>query len=108
MLRAASGGLQPERRHVSVFEYANDASTCSVTGGYVYRGSALPQLHGLYFFSDFCAGWCAASGERRGGVTDLRFWNDLAPGGGVPSFGEDGFGELYVLTTSSVYKIVPS
>ncbi|PYO92462.1 MAG: glucose dehydrogenase, partial [Gemmatimonadetes bacterium] len=39
-----------------VVEYAHSPNVCSVTGGYVYRGSAIPGLDGHYFFADFCAG----------------------------------------------------
>ena len=34
-----------------------DAGTCSITGGFVYRGPAIPQLNGHYFYSDYCGGY---------------------------------------------------
>ncbi len=84
------------------------ADGCSVTGGFVYRGSAIPDLRGTYLYADFCAGWVRSFRFAGGAATDRRDWPDLAPGGNVTSFGEDGAGELYVLTTSgAVYKIVP-
>lgn len=80
---------------------------CSVTGGYVYRGSAIPDLAGTYFYSDYCGGWVRSFRYTGGQVTDQGSWSSLAPGGGVPSFGEDGAGELYVLTAAGgVYRIV--
>ena len=39
-----------------VFEYANDSSTCAITGGYVVRDQALGDLYGRYLYADFCAG----------------------------------------------------
>ena len=75
-------------------EYGRDAG-CSITGGYVYRGRRLPELHGAYLYADFCSGriWgLRYDGER---VTEQA---QLARAGfQVPSFGEDGAGEVYVL-----------
>ena len=80
---------------------------CAVTGGFVYRGSAVPALRGRYLFSDFCAGFVRAltlDGDEVTGVETL--FSDL---GQVSSFGEDGAGELYVLDISgTVHKIVPA
>jgi glucose/arabinose dehydrogenase len=78
----------------------------AVTGGYVYRGSAIPALRGFYLFADFGSGhvWAmkGPGGARRalsgadGQVTQ------------VSSFGQDASGELYVVSLAgSVYKIVP-
>lgn len=80
---------------------------CSVTGGFVYRGSAIPELQGQYFYSDYCQGWVRSFRLVNGVATDQRQWPTLAPGGSVPSFGEDVDGELYVIDASgSVYRIV--
>jgi glucose/arabinose dehydrogenase len=79
---------------------------CSVTGGYVYRGSAIPALQGTYFYSDFCSGWVRSFRFENGTATDEREWPALAAGS-VTSFGQDDAGELYVLTSAgSVYRIV--
>lgn len=80
---------------------------CSVTGGFVYRGSAIPEIQGLYFYSDYCQGWVRSFRLVNSAATDQRQWPTLAPGGGVPSFGEDASGELYVLDAGgAVYRIV--
>lgn len=80
---------------------------CSVTGGFVYRGSAIPELQGVYFYSDYCQGWVRSFRLANGVAADQRQWPTLAPGGSVPSFGEDANGELYVIDASgSVYRIV--
>jgi hypothetical protein len=81
---------------------------CSVTGGYVYRGSAAPSADGVYFYSDFCSGWVRSFRYQAGQATEQSEWPLLAPGDNVPSFGEDANGELYVLAASGrVYRIVP-
>jgi glucose/arabinose dehydrogenase len=70
---------------------------CSVTGGYAYRGNAMPALRGTIFFSDYCRGWLRSfrmDGER---ATELREWS-VGSLGSVSSFGEDAAGELYVVT----------
>ena len=68
---------------------------------------AIPDLAGTYFYSDYCGGWVRSFRYTGGQVTEAGSWSTLAPGGGVPSFGEDGAGELYVLTAAGgVYRIV--
>ena len=80
---------------------------CSVSGGYVYRGSAIPDLAGTYFYADYCSGWVRSFRYTGGQVTEAGTWSALAPGGSIPSFGEDSAGELYVLTAEGgVYRIV--
>ena len=90
------------------FEYehgANDANGCSITGGFVYRGSAIPALAGRYFYSDYCRGYLKSFLASGGSITEQRDWN-IAAIGNVISFGQDGQGELYLLTArGSVHKI---
>ncbi|MFN2383850.1 MAG: sorbosone dehydrogenase family protein [Gemmatimonadota bacterium] len=82
---------------------------CSVTGDYVYRGSTMPALRGLYFYSDYCSGFVRSFRFAGGTATDLRQWTELEPSDhAVVSFGEDAAGELYLLTAGGgVYKVVP-
>ena len=88
------------------FEY-NHGQGCSITGGYVYRGSAIPSLQGLYFFGDFCQGWVRSFRYQAGAVSELTDWPTLRPGGSITSFGEDAAGELYVMTQEgSLFKVV--
>ena len=90
------------------FEYdhgSNDANGCSITGGFVYRGSAIPALAGRYFYSDYCRGYLKSFLASGGSITEQRDWN-IAAIGNVISFGQDGQGELYLLTArGSVHKI---
>ena len=80
-----------------VLEYGHDAGGgCSIIGGFVYRGSALPELQGRYFYSDLCSGWLRSFVFSGGAATDQR--QSIANLGTVISFGEDGRKELYVLT----------
>jgi glucose/arabinose dehydrogenase len=88
------------------FEYGHDQG-CSIIGGYVYRGSAIPDLQGLYFYADLCQGWVRSLRYSAGGASDVTDWPTLRPGGSVFSFGEDAAGELYVLSDSGVFKLVP-
>jgi glucose/arabinose dehydrogenase len=83
---------------------------CSVTGGYVYRGSALPILYGRYLYSDYCGGWVKSFTYFDGRAVDPIDWSsEIAPGGsGVTSFGEDNQGELYILRAAgTLHRIVP-
>jgi glucose/arabinose dehydrogenase len=80
---------------------------CSVTGGYVYRGAALPSLQGQYLFGDFCQGW-VKSFAADDDSPELVDQPALSPGDNITSFGQDAAGELYILTASGgVFKIVP-
>ncbi len=91
---------------VPVVEYAHDQG-CSVTGGYVYRGAAVPAIAGHYFYADYCQGWVRSFRYQNGVAIEAREWSSLEPGGPVASFGEDSSGELYILDAGgSVYRLV--
>ena len=88
-----------------VHEYNHD-SGCSITGGYVYRGSTVPGIVGHYFYSDFCQGFLKSFRVVNGSATDHRTWS-VGNLGNVLSFGIDAAGELYLLTSNGeVRKIV--
>jgi cysteine-rich repeat protein len=97
-----------------VYEY-NRTPGCGVVGGFVYRGCALPDLQGTYFFSDRCSPFVqtfAVVGGVAQNLTDRTA--DVAPGGGlsidsVTSFGEDARGELYIADQDGdVFKLIPA
>ena len=100
-----------------VAEYPH-AEGCSITGGYVYRGKALPELDGRYFYADYCTGllrsfkWThdPSSGTAPGWVRDHWDWKGTLDRGGilsqVSSFGVDHDGELYIVElTGSIYQL---
>jgi glucose/arabinose dehydrogenase len=94
-----------------VHDYDHSSSKCSITGGYVYRGSCIPDIQGWYFFADYCTNqvWkLEYSGGAAQNVTELT--DDLQSGqiNGISSFGEDGAGELYItdLDGGQVFRIV--
>jgi glucose/arabinose dehydrogenase len=90
-----------------VLEYTH-SDGCSITGGYVYRGSAIPYLAGTYFYSDYCSGWIRRFRYQNGQATEARSWPNLDPHGNVSSFGQDAAGEVYVLESGgTVYRIAP-
>ena len=83
-----------------------NAGGCSIIGGYVYRGAAIPELAGRYLFSDYCAGYLKSFSAPAASVLDVTDWA-VASVGAVISFGRDADGELYLISgTGAVYKIV--
>ena len=79
---------------------------CSITGGYVYRGSALPEIAGRYFYSDFCKGWLRSFFVTDGAATERTDWG-VTPVGNIQSFGVDSSKELYALTSAGgIYRLV--
>lgn len=91
-------------------EYAyqpNDSNGCSITGGFIYRGTQFPLLYGTYLYGDFCTGniWAAApSGSTW--TSSLAADTDYS----ISAFGEDEEGELYVASygTGTIYHISAS
>jgi glucose/arabinose dehydrogenase len=92
-----------------VLDYAHTTaanSPCSITGGFVYRGISMPELAGHYFYSDYCAGFIRSFRVSGRTALEQRDWN-LTNVGRIVSFGQDGQGELYVLTDSgAIWAIV--
>ena len=89
-------GEAPANTVAPIFEYSHDGGGCSVTGGYVYRGSKIPDLQGAYVFTDYCDSALRAITQKGGKLADQR---DLgAKGNQVAAFGQDQDGELYVLS----------
>ena len=90
-----------------VVTYTHAGGACSVTGGVVYRGQAIPEIRGHYFYSDYCAGWVRSFRLVNGAATDQRDWA-VGSVGGVLSFGEDAAGEMYLLSSNGrVYRFAP-
>jgi glucose/arabinose dehydrogenase len=88
-------GQAPDGAVPPIHEYPLN-SACAAIGGYVYRGSKIPDLTGAYVYTDYCESTIRALVERDGRVADQR---DLGiQGTQVTAFGEDQDGELYVLS----------
>jgi glucose/arabinose dehydrogenase len=99
------GGSNPEGAVLPVFEYDRSEGGCSVTGGVVYRGSAIPALAGAYLFTDFCDGRLRAIRAAGGQTVDERTFEDVS-GDSVVSFGVDADGEVYVVSLNGpIYRL---
>ena len=71
---------------------------CSIAGGYVYRGNAVPALRGRYIYSDYCSGWLRTFQLQANGIAGDPVELPVESPGNVTSLGQDSDGELYVLT----------
>ncbi|MCB9436917.1 MAG: PQQ-dependent sugar dehydrogenase [Anaerolineales bacterium] len=87
-----------------VAEYSHSEG-CSVTGGYVYRGEAIPALQGYYLYGDYCSGtvWWLKQAEDGKWEHDVLFDTDMQ----ITSFGQDTAGEIYIVDRrGGVYQVV--
>jgi glucose/arabinose dehydrogenase len=97
------GGSNPDGGVLPVFEYSHDEG-CSVTGGVVYRGAAIPGLGGAYLFSDYCQGDVRGLRVRDGQVTEERTFD--AHVDQLVSFSEDAADEVYALSLlGGIYRL---
>ncbi len=86
-----------------VYNYSH-AKGCSVTGGYVYRGQELPAFRGVYLFSDYCSG--TVWGLLRDASGNWQSKELFQTGKNVTSFGQDGSGEIYLITQAGeIYRL---
>ena len=99
-------GVEPEDHTPPVFTYTHAEGGCSVTGGFVYRGSTIPELFGAYLYADYCAGDLRALAVTDGEVVDDATIAD--PVDGPVSFAQGPGNELYLLAQSGpLLEIVP-
>lgn len=101
-------GPEPDDHVPPVYEYETGGPIgCSITGGYVHRGEAIPELRGAYLFSDYCGGGLRAIVVEDGEVVDEGELN--VSGDAVVSFAQDAAGELYLLDFGgAVYRLDPA
>ena len=98
-------GKEPKNNTLPVYEYDHGGGNQSVTGGYVYRGSAIGDLVGAYVFADYAVGALRAFMPSDPDGTDLFLGPVQA---GLVSFGQDNDGELYVMAQNgNLYRIDP-
>jgi glucose/arabinose dehydrogenase len=92
-----------------VAELNHSEGHCSITGGYVYRGTKIPNLVGTYLYGDYCSRRVFWFKWSKGMITDQgELTNDLdsESAGDIASFGEDTAGELYMTTLNGkVFRI---
>ena len=96
-----NGSASPEFTE-PIAEYSHQEGGCSVTGGYVYRGS-MPEWNGIYLYGDYCTGLIWGLIQSDGGwQKQLLFDVDFT----ITTFGQDASGELYMLSDSGgVYRL---
>jgi len=100
-----TGGCSPAASYTAPIHSYTHASTngCAVTGGYVYRGTAFPDMYGYYFYSDYCNGAIYAISTAQIPTTAGTF-----TGQNFVTFGENNVGELFVgsQANGTVYRLV--
>jgi glucose/arabinose dehydrogenase len=100
-----STGCSTSGKTPPIAEYDHAAGRCSITGGYVYRGSAIPALVGGYVFGDYCSGeiWVIPATAAGPATPSLLLDTNLQ----ISSFGENRNGELFVVDHGGrIYVIV--
>lgn len=97
---------ETEGLELPIAEYTHEVGGCSVTGGYVYRGEAYPDLVGTYIYGDYCSGliWGATANEDGSWSVTEPIESGLL----ISTFGEGPDGTLYLadLGTGTLYTIV--
>ncbi len=104
----SNAGCNKSGLQLPVFDYDhgdNDINGCSIIGGMVYRGSAIPGLLGSYLYSDYCKAFLHSLVVANGKAGTPTEW-PIPDIGQVLSFGTDGAGEPYLLATTGLYRIV--
>jgi glucose/arabinose dehydrogenase len=99
-------GQQPNPRGALVFPIAvySHSQGCSITGGYVYRGRAVPAARGRYFYGDYCSGTIWSLRAVNGKLRSVR--REPFRVSSLSSFGEDAAGELYAVSLDGrIYRL---
>ncbi|HTK82319.1 MAG TPA: PQQ-dependent sugar dehydrogenase [Bacteroidota bacterium] len=100
-----SGSCNQTGLSLPVWEYFHNNGRCSITGGFVYRGSSLPSLYGKYVYGDLCSGEVfTLKLNQLGPPTNELLLNAEM----MSSFGVDKFQELYMCAYSEgrIYKFI--
>lgn len=91
-----------------MFEYEHEGNGCAIVGGSVYRGAAIPELDGHYFYADFCFGWIRSFPVDGGRPGPEERWDRIFEDRLITSFAADADGELYVMNLDgNLWRIVP-
>jgi glucose/arabinose dehydrogenase len=104
----AENPCDPSEFVVPVLEY-DHGEGCAITGGHVYRGKAIPEIRGHYFYGDWCTGFIRSFRIAGGEAVDQRDWTEqLGAVAGINAFGIDSQGELYLVShDGAIRKLVP-
>ena len=78
-----------------IHSYPHENGSCSITGGYVYRGQRIPSLYGMYIYGDFCSGKIWGLSQSDGNTVLNQELLDSSTQ--IASFAEDNDGEIYIL-----------
>lgn len=101
-------GCDTTGKELPIAQYTH-ANGCSITGGYVYRGSNIPGLRGTYIYADYCSGnfWSLKwTGGATATATDITSQINPNPKKtNITTFGQDSNGEMYVAAGGTVYRI---
>ena len=102
--RFSNTALGPGELVAPVHVYPTSGGNCTVIGGYVYRGRAVPAARGRYFFGDYCSGIVWSLRIQDGRAVDVR--REQFRASSLASFGEDVRGELYLATQEgSIFRL---
>ena len=106
---APSSGCSTSGKRLPLLEYSHSTNgRCAITGGYVYRGTAIPSLAGWYVYGDYCSGEVLAVSSTASSRPAPVTLFGTGSGRLVSSFGQDWAGELYVVDLGgTVYRIDP-
>jgi glucose/arabinose dehydrogenase len=98
-------GPPPPGARDPIIERPHSAGDCAIIGGYVYRGTAIPNLVGAYIYGDFCTGVVYGAVQSGGVITQHRALTNVPL---LTSFGQAPNGDLYATSRAgTVYKLVP-
>ena len=101
-----AGSTEPANHHAPIHVYGHEGGSCSVTGGYVYRGASIPSLRGAYIYSDWCDGRLRYIRQTNGQAGEETELGVTVPS--ISAFGEDHDGELYAISLGgTIFKILP-
>ena len=103
----ANSPCDAENLIMPVHSYPHENGSCSITGGYVYRGQGIPSLYGTYIYGDFCSGKIWGLRQNEGNTILNEELLDTSTQ--IASFAEDNNGEIYILAfDGSIFRLGPS
>lgn len=103
----SSSSTTDERKLIDpILTYSHDDGSCGVIGGFVYRGTSIPTLAGVYVYGDHCTGMLRGLLSRNGVVLDDHSLGTPVDPNTLTGFGQDDQGELYVISRSGTLSVI--